>query len=130
MSETDHFPKALVIDSDPRSRKNLEEMLNEQGYQVRGVGGIAEATRLFKDENFSLVISELRFPGSDEAQILEFVQRLRSKAKVVLITPNLGAEMYIKARAYGAFDCIDKSLERSALMEVIKLENWDLSHTL
>jgi DNA-binding NtrC family response regulator len=130
MSETDYFPKALVIDSDPSSRKNLEEMLNEQGYQVRGVGGIGEAAPFFKDENFSLIIGELGFPGSDETQILEFVRRLRSKAKIILIAPNLGAEMYIKARAYGAFDCIDKSLEKSALREIIKLKNYDLSHIL
>jgi two-component system response regulator PilR (NtrC family) len=129
MQEQDYFPKALVIDSDPGSRKSLEEMLNEQGYQVKGVGGIGEAAPFFKDEKFSLIISELKFPGSDEAQTLELVRRLGSKVKVVLITPNLGAETYIKARAYGAFDCIDKSLEPSALREVIKLKDCELPPT-
>lgn len=119
MQKTDQLGKALVINSDPRIRRFLEDILNEHGYQVRGVEEMHKAVQLFKAEDFSLVISELELPGFEGVEILDLVRRFRSKAKVVLITPDVGAEVYIKARALGAFDCIGHSLEKSALTGII-----------
>jgi len=119
MQERSQPRKALVVNSDPDVQRLLEEVLNECGYQVRDATNTWEASQLFKTEDFSLVIGELEFPGFDGMQILDLVQRLRSKAKVVLITSHVGAEIYLRVRARGAFDCISKSLEKSALREVI-----------
>lgn len=119
MEQIDRLSKALVINSDPDDRKFLEEMLNEYGYQVKGVAQAYEAAQLFSKEAFSLVISELGFPEFEGMKILDLVRRFESQAKVVLIAPQVGVEVFIKARARGAFDCLDKPLERSILEQVI-----------
>ncbi len=119
MEETDQLSKALVIDSNPDDRGLLEEILHEYGYQVKGVEEIHEAAPLIKVEDFSLIISEFEFPTSDKIEILDLTRHLGSKARVVLIAPHMRVETYIKALARGAFDCIDKSLEKSALREII-----------
>jgi len=119
MQQKDPLNKALVIDTDPTRRRFLEEILHEQGYHVKETEGIHKAVPLFKAEHFSLVVSELESLESEEIQILDLVRRLGSEAKVVLITHHIGPEVYIKTRAWGAFDCISNSLGKSALMEVI-----------
>jgi DNA-binding NtrC family response regulator len=119
MEPTNGLSKALVINSDPDDRKFLEEMLNEHGYQVKGVARAYEAAQLFREEAFSLIIGELGFPEFEGMKILDLVRRFESQAKVVLIAPQVGAEVFIKARARGAFDCLDKPLERSMLEQVL-----------
>lgn len=119
MYKTGRLSKAVVIDSDPDGRRLLEEILNEQGYEVKRVENIQDVAQLFETEDFSLVVNELEYPESDGMKILDLVRRLESRAKVVLTTHHIGVEVYIKARAWGAFDCISKSLEESALKGVI-----------
>lgn len=119
MDTINGLSKALVINSDPDDRKFLEEMLNEHGYEVKGVTQAYEAAQLFRKETFSLIISELGFPELEGMKILDLVRHSASQAKVVLITPQVGAEVFIKARARGAFDCLDKPLERSILEQIL-----------
>jgi DNA-binding NtrC family response regulator len=119
MQDKEQSNKALIIDFVPNERKLLVKILHEYGYQVKEVKKIHEAAQLCKVEDFSLIISNLESSISEELKILDLVRHLGSKTRVVFITPHMEVETYIKARAKGAFDCIDKVLEESALREVI-----------
>lgn len=76
----------LCVDDEPNILSALRRALRGQGYRVLTAGGGDEALALLAREPVDLVISDMRMPGMDGAQLLEQVHRRWPQVLRMLLT--------------------------------------------
>jgi len=101
--------KILVADDEKALAKALQLKLNHAGFETTTAFDGAEALDLLKKESFDLVLLDLVMPKMDGFQVLEEVNKLGKKTKIV-VTSNLGQEEDAeKAKNLGAINFFVKS---------------------
>src|SRR5262249_50016319 len=116
----------LVVDDEKNQRDILQLILSgerdEQGdqlYDVKAASSGQEALRSFKNENFDLVLTDLKMGGMDGLQLLNELSQLDSSTPVILMTAHGSIDTVKEALRGGAFDYLEKPLDRSKLLETI-----------
>ncbi|MEA1927030.1 MAG: response regulator, partial [Candidatus Auribacterota bacterium] len=64
----------LAIDDDRLSLKLIESYLKDSPFKVTTINDPKEALSLFGDNNYDLVLSDIRMPGLDGFQVLRQVR--------------------------------------------------------
>lgn len=103
--------KILVAEDDDTNRKNLEELLEAEGYAVKAVADGKEAMDSFVQDRYDLVITDLRMPHADGLEVLKFVKDMSPDNLVVLITGFASVNSAVDAMKLGAFDYITKPMQ-------------------
>jgi two-component system response regulator FlrC len=113
------IPRILIAEDDPAMQTLLRRILGEGGYQVTVVpDGIAAMAELH--EPFDLVLTDLRMPGADGLQVLQFVRRKWPATPVVVLTAFGSIPGAVDAMRLGAFDYLAKPLpDPQALRSVV-----------
>ncbi|MBS1787111.1 MAG: sigma-54-dependent Fis family transcriptional regulator [Acidobacteria bacterium] len=118
--------KILIVDDEKNQREILQMILtgemDETGaprYEVKTAGSGQEALRSFKHENFDLVMTDLKMAGMDGLQLLGELAQLDSSTPVILMTAHGSIETVKEALRGGAFDYLEKPLDRAKLLQVV-----------
>jgi len=109
--------KILVVDDDPVSRRKLEGLLQQQGYQVVTASNGREAWDIFRKENISLVITDWIMPEVDGVRLCQMIRGLgRQKyTYIILITVMAGKGSYLEGIEAGADDFLTKPFDPDML---------------
>lgn len=120
---TETRPRALAVDDDPSYLRILAKMLRDVGFQVTSVeSGTSALTRL-ADEEFELVLLDLKMPGLDGFQTFDQIKSRRSKPYCILLTATDTLEIRVEAFNRGFDDFISKGsnpLEMSAKLNAAR----------
>jgi DNA-binding NtrC family response regulator len=118
--------RILVVDDEKNQRDILQMILtaelDETGaplYEVKTSSSGQEALRTFKHENFDLVLTDLKMAGMDGIQLLTELSQLDSSTPVILMTAHGSIETVKEALRGGAFDYLEKPLDRAKLLETV-----------
>ncbi len=118
--------RILVVDDEKNQRDILQLILtgerDEKGaplYEVKVASSGQEALRFFKQERFDLVLTDLKMAGMDGIRLLSDLMQINSSVPVILMTAHGSIESVKEALRSGAFDYLEKPLERAQLLEVI-----------
>ena len=88
-----------------------------------------EALSKLKDNDFGLVLLDLRMPGMDGMDVLEKLSKERPDIRVVIITAHGTIDSAVEAMKLGAVDFIQKPFTpkeiRSLVSKIIKRETLD-----
>ncbi len=87
----------LCVDDEPNILAALRRSLRPQGFQVLTAGGGQEALALLSSEQVDVVISDMRMPGMDGAELLEQVHVRWPVAIRVLLTGHADSAAAIAA---------------------------------
>jgi DNA-binding NtrC family response regulator len=120
MAETESAARQILLaEDDAALRRMLRRILEEAGYEVTAVeDGLAAMARLQRP--FDLVITDLRMPGADGLQVLEFAHRRWPSVPVIVVTAFGSIPGAVDAMRLGAFDYLSKPLPTPAsLREVV-----------
>jgi two-component system, NtrC family, response regulator PilR len=112
--------KVLVVDDDKESRELLSEVLTTGGYCV-GLVENAEAARaaLVGEEDYRIVIADLRMPDGSGLDLLEELRRKNRKCDVILMSSFIsGAEKKL-AHDLGVDAFLEKPFRLSELLDVV-----------
>jgi len=112
--------KILVIDNDIALCKLLEAVLNDNGYDVTISTNPYEGVALFKNGDYSLVITDIKMPGMDGIQVLEQIKRINPITPVIIITAHATVDISIQAIRKGADDMLTKPFESPELLMRVK----------
>ena len=115
--------RVLVIDDDRNSRRLLEMLLEEIGFEVRtGVNG-AEAVELFKEWKPDLIMMDVAMPEMDGYEATRAIRALPGGSGVVIIIVSASTleEARKKALSSGADDYLDKPFSEEGLFEMIRV---------
>lgn len=130
----------LVVDDSPAFQKIVADMLMQRGYRVTCASSGEDAIKLFAEETFNLVLTDIILPGMSGLNLLKMIKDIRPVTDVVIITGNASSFTAIKALRLGAYDYIVKPIdddtilynvvERTLERQTLTLENRRLINDL
>lgn len=103
--------RVLIIDDDPGVLKSCERVLSSGNYKLTTSTRGDVALHLLKEENFDVVITDLRLPDTSGMDILKEVKTRNPDTEVIVMTAFGTIEKAVEAVKSGAYDFITKPFE-------------------
>jgi two-component system response regulator HydG len=111
--------RLLIVDDEEIAMRNLQHVMEKEGYQVAAVQSGAEAVRLLKARSFDVILTDLRMEGVDGMDVLKKTRKLQPGAEVIFITGYATAESAVQALKHGAFYYIAKPFRLDDVRKVV-----------
>jgi len=112
--------RILVVEDEEGMREFLKILLGKEGYQVVASDNGEDALRRFKDENFHVVITDIKMPGMDGMQVLTAVKEIDFAIPVIIMTGHASMETAIEAVNKGAFAYLLKQARNDEIKQLVK----------
>ncbi|MBS1808194.1 MAG: sigma-54-dependent Fis family transcriptional regulator [Acidobacteria bacterium] len=120
-------PKHILIVDDEKNQRDILQLIllgerDEAGnplYDVKAASSGQEALRLFKLNRFDLVMTDLKMHGMDGIELLNELTQMDSSIPVILMTAHGSIDSVKEALRGGAFDYLEKPVERAQLLDTI-----------
>jgi DNA-binding NtrC family response regulator len=110
--------KVLVVDDDPVVGNSFNRVLSEdKGYVVITAQNAAEALERLREQEYDLVVTDIKMPGMDGVELAERVKARQPWTPVVIITGYGTTENEVRAKAAGVSDFIRKPLSPEMIEE-------------
>ncbi len=113
-------PKILVIDDESGIRDILGQLLSYHGYDVVTAGTGEEGLKALGESFFNIIVLDIRLPDTLGTVLLDKVEEIAPRAKVVLITGHPSVETAIRALRKRTYDYIQKPFKLGQLLESIE----------
>ncbi len=110
--------KVLVVDDEPLVRETLDYCLNDE-YDITAAASGEEAIELAKQDDFPVVLLDLRMDGISGLETLRRLKQLHASQNVVILTAYESTESAIEALNLGAYSYLTKPFRQNRLKEVI-----------
>lgn len=113
----------LVIDDDKLMCLALAKILISAGYNVVQAADGEEGLRLYRTQDFDLVITDLIMPDKEGIQIIRELRKENSQIRIIAMSAGGrgGATDYLKwARLMGAKQCLSKPIRREDLLAAVQ----------
>jgi len=113
----------LVIDDDKLMCLALAKILISAGYNVVQAGDGEEGLKLYRSQDFDLVITDLIMPDKEGIQIIRELRKENSRIRIIAMSAGGrgGATDYLKwARLMGAKQCLSKPIKREDLLDAVQ----------
>lgn len=112
--------KILIADDEQSIRRTLREILEFEKYQVDEAGDGLECLAKIKQENYDVVILDIKMPKMDGMETLEKIQSLAPDVPVVMISGHASIDTAVEAVKKGAFDFISKPPDLNRMLITIR----------
>jgi len=110
----------LVVEDEAIMRESLRDWLTESGYQVATVENGEEALDTLTEQDFGLLILDLRLPGKDGLHVLKEAIARRPELRGIIITAYPSLETAVEAMKGGAIDYLAKPVDLNQLEKLIQ----------
>lgn len=110
-NEHDNKARILIIDDEEGIRLLLRAILTKEGYAVAEAEDGFKAIEMFKEDDFDLVITDVKMPGMDGIEVLKRLKELDPDVEVIILTGHGNLDTAIAAIKEDAFDFVSKPLE-------------------
>lgn len=117
---TEECGAILVVDDDTDMREMLQDMLKDRGHQVATAGSGQDALKLLGEEDYAVVLTDLRMKGMQGLELLTEIKRTHPDINVILMTGFGSVETAVEAMKHGASDYLTKPVKKDELMRVIE----------
>lgn len=112
--------KVLVVDDDKESRDLLSEVLTTNGYTVGVVENAGAARALLgQDEEYRIIIADLRMPDGSGLELLKDLRRQNSKREIILMSSFISGAEREMALDLGVDALLEKPFQLSELLEMV-----------
>ncbi|TLY20808.1 MAG: sigma-54-dependent Fis family transcriptional regulator [Nitrospirae bacterium] len=108
--------RILVVDDEKSQRDILTVILEGEGYTVQPSSNVSQALALYRSHPVDVVLTDLSMPERDGLALLDDLMKLDPEALVVLITAHGTVGSAVEAMKKGAFDYLEKPLDREELL--------------
>ena len=131
--------RVLVVDDEDGIREVLQEILEDEGYEVFAAEDGLEALSTLKTEPIDLVILDVWLPQKGGIEVLQEMKEGYVDMPVIVISGHGSIDVAVKAVKMGAFDFLEKPLSlekvvtlvRNALeLQKLRRENRELRNSL
>jgi DNA-binding response OmpR family regulator len=109
----------LLAEDDGITRRLLTSVLQGAGYSVTAVGDGLDAIELFRQQQFDIVVSDIRMRNVDGMEVLLAARRLPDPPAVILMTGYASVETAIIALREGAFNYLTKPCKSAELLQAV-----------
>ena len=106
----------LIVDDELAIRETMEQILNYDGYAVEKAASGAEALSQVEKSMPDAILLDIKMAGMDGFEVLEQLNKLNVTAPVIVISGHGTIETAVEAVKGGAYDYLEKPLDRSRLL--------------
>ncbi len=131
--------RILVVDDERSITGVLEIILGESGYNVTIAHNVFEATKVLRDRNIDLVITDLRLSDGTGIDLIGQIKKDTPETEVILMTGYGSLDITIEAIKRGAYYYLEKPFTPDVLRTLVgralqfarlRRENQSLKRTL
>jgi DNA-binding NtrC family response regulator len=120
--------RVLVVDDEKNQREIYTLILEDDGYQVTTAQSGEHALRLARENDFDLVLTDYKMTGMDGLTLLGELLQTDPSIIVVMMTAHQSVESVKEALRGGAFDYLEKPVDRDQLLKVVESALGRLKH--
>ena len=111
----------LVVDDEPEIRRLVQEILEDEDYQVLTAENAAAAREAYKVQRPGLVLLDIWMPDTDGITLLkEWSHDHRLQVPVIMMSGHGTVETAVEAIRVGAYDFIEKPLTTAKLLVTVE----------
>jgi two-component system response regulator HydG len=110
----------LVVDDTPGIRDALSKILSKEGFSVLAAADGEEAVRVLQKHEVGVVVTDLKMPRVDGAELLKIAKTISPSIEVILITGHGTVDVAVDVMKDGAFDFIQKPFNKVTVVKSIK----------
>ena len=110
----------LVVDDEDVIRKGMRRILEAEGYQVTTSASGRTAIEKIQEQDFDVVITDLKMPGMDGIEVLKTIKILQPEVPVIIITGYSTVDTAVDAMKNGAFDYIAKPFTSTLIIDKVQ----------
>jgi DNA-binding NtrC family response regulator len=114
------MPRILIIDDEPGIRESIEMILEYDGYETESASNGEEGINFVKNGKFDAVLLDINMPGINGFETLKIIKQIDKHLNVVIISAYSNIENAIKATKNGAFDFLEKPIDREKLLITVR----------
>jgi DNA-binding NtrC family response regulator len=112
--------RVLVVDDEKNQREIYTMILEDDGYNVTTAQSGEQALRFARESQFDLVLTDYKMTGMDGLTLLGELLKLDPSIIVVMMTAHGSVESVKDALRGGAFDYLEKPIDRDQLLKVVR----------
>lgn len=112
--------KVLLVDDEVEFVTTLAERLSIRGIKADDVTNGKDAIYKVKNEEYDVVVLDLRMGGLDGFETMKQIQMIRHEAKFIILSGHCNDEEYEKMISAGASDFLVKPINIESLVEKIR----------
>lgn len=115
-------PYVLIVDDDPALLQALPQTLYLRipGVKVDTCDSASEALKQIQEHDYDAIVSDIKMPGMDGLALLTKIRELRPETPTLLITGHGEHELAIQALRGGAYDYIQKPIDREYCITALR----------
>lgn len=106
----------LIVDDEKGQRDILNLILKKEGYDVVDAPSVREALAQLEKREFDLIMTDLKMQGQSGLDLLEKVLGDDPQQCIIMMTAHGSVDSAVEAMRKGAFDYLEKPLERDNLV--------------
>jgi len=114
--------RILIIEDEASIRRVLVKILTEENskYQVFEAEDGLIGAEMIKNEDFDLVLCDIKMPKMDGVEVLEAVKKIKPEIPMVMISGHGDLDTAVNTMRMGAFDYISKPPDLNRLLNTIR----------
>ncbi|HAH38676.1 MAG TPA: response regulator [Algoriphagus sp.] len=114
--------RILLIEDEAAIRRVLVKILTEENdsYEVEEAVDGLEGIEKIKDEDYDLVLCDIKMPKMDGVEVLEAIMKIKPEIPVVMISGHGDLDTAVNTMKVGAFDYIAKPPDLNRLLNTVR----------
>ena len=115
--------RILIIEDEAAIRRVLVKILSEESntYEVIEAEDGLVGTELIKNEDFDLVLCDIKMPKMDGVEVLEAIKKIKPEIPIVMISGHGDLDTAVNTMRLGAFDYISKPPDLNRLLNTVRI---------
>ncbi len=116
---TRNATRILIMEDDETIAKGVAMVLSDENYSVKVANDGQAAIDAFKEEDFNLLIADIRLPDMNGLDVIKQVQRHTPDTKFIVITGFVSTSVAVEAMNTGVTDFLPKPFSEGQLMKSV-----------
>lgn len=114
-------PSVFIIDDDAGMRDSLVTLLRSQGIRCRAFAGGADFFRAMPEDETAVVVTDLRMPEVDGAEVVRRISEKHGAAwPILVITAHSDVPIAVSLMKQGVVDFIEKPFDPAHLIDSVR----------
>src|SRR5947209_4193766 len=112
--------RILVVEDDENLNQSIVNSLCKDGFVVQGVRSGAEAIRILWSEEYDVIIGDLKMPGADGFEMLQWLRAYRPNTRMIMVATDGSESARTQAFEGGVVSYLQKPLDLHLLKEDLR----------
>ncbi|MDH5761829.1 MAG: UDP-3-O-acyl-N-acetylglucosamine deacetylase [Nitrospinota bacterium] len=108
--------RVLIVDDEINIVTSLQEILNDEGYEIVTAADGLDALEIVQSEPPDLVLLDIWIPGMDGIEVLQAIKTYHPEIEVLVMSGHGTIDTAVKATKLGAYDFIEKPFSLNQLV--------------